>query len=212
MLRRATTRLGRRATTAARMQFATSSQLEWASNWSADVSTITLPSECTPSLSFDQSAAKMRELLKSEQLLLTDLRDDPEKFFLAHRLLAEVTPQLGPGFWIRFTVQYNLFAGTILAVAGPDQISKLQEIQTAGHLGCFALTEKLAGVNSGLVVHTTAEWDADAQVYRLNTPNEGAHKNWISQVPHGRLPSPTCVFNCRMINRPLAARVRTTAD
>jgi acyl-CoA oxidase len=154
---------------------------QWAATWLEDVSTIKLPRECLPSLSFEQSAAKMRELLKSRQLLLTDLRDRPERFFLAHKLLATACPTLGPGFWIRFTVQYNLFAGTILAVAGPDQLQRLEEIQDAGHLGCFALTEKLAGVNSGLVVHTRAEWDDAAQEFRLDTPDEGAHKNWISQ-------------------------------
>lgn len=47
--------------------------------------------------------------------------------------------------------------------------------------GSFALTEKFAGVNSGLVVNTAAEWDQDRGVFILNTPNEGSWKNWISQ-------------------------------
>jgi len=49
-------------------------------------------------------------------LSLTDIKNNPERFFHAHRLLAKITPQFGPGFWIRFTVQYNLFAGTIVAL------------------------------------------------------------------------------------------------
>ena len=61
-------------------------------------------------------------------------------------------------------MQYNLFAGTILALASDKQVGVLDEIQKNGELGCFGLTEKLAGVNSGLVVNTTADWDPDKQV------------------------------------------------
>lgn len=50
-----------------------------------------------------------------------------------------------------------------------------------GQLGCFSLTEKFAGVNSGLVVNTTADWDATTDTFILHTPNHGAKKNWISQ-------------------------------
>ena len=54
-------------------------------------------------------------------------------------------------------------------------------MQTEGSLGCFGLTEKLAGVQSGLVVQTTVEWDDEKQRFLLNTPSEGASRNWISQ-------------------------------
>jgi hypothetical protein len=37
------------------------------------------------------------------------------------------------------------------------------------------------GVNSGLVVETTADYDVNTQSFVINTPNEGAQKNWISQ-------------------------------
>ncbi len=34
-------------------------------------------------------------------------------------------------------------------------------MQNKGELGCFGLTEKFAGVNSGLVVNTTVEWNEE---------------------------------------------------
>ena len=43
------------------------------------------------------------------------------------------------------------------------------------------MTEKLAGVNSGLVVQTTATWSKEKQAFILDSPTEGSHKNWISQ-------------------------------
>jgi hypothetical protein len=51
------------------------------------------------------------------------MRDAPEKFFLAHRLLSTIG--LG-GFGIRFTVQFNLFAGSIIGLGGDAQIARLE--------------------------------------------------------------------------------------
>ena len=50
---------------------------------------------------YQESAERLRAIVQSGLLLHTDLVDRPERFFLAHRLLAEHTPKLGPGFWIR---------------------------------------------------------------------------------------------------------------
>jgi acyl-CoA oxidase len=52
-------------------------------------------------------------------------------------------------------VQFNLFAGSILALGGSSHLQRLIGMQTQGDLGCFALTEVTAGVSSGLVVETT---------------------------------------------------------
>lgn len=130
---------------------------------------------------YSKSADRLRRLVKEGPLRLTDLRDEPERFFLAHRLLSEFATQVGPGFGIRFTVQVNLFSGSILALGNPSQVAFLDEVQKKGYLGCFCLTERLAGVNSGLVVDTTAVWDEAKQMFCIDCPSEGAKKNWISQ-------------------------------
>lgn len=56
--------------------------------------------------------------------------------------MARHAPNLGPGFWIRFTVglrafvgthdevHYNLFAGSVLAVGNERQVKQLEEIQS----------------------------------------------------------------------------------
>ena len=46
-------------------------------------------------------------------------------------------PVLGPGFWIRFTVHYNLCAGTVLGLGNDEQIKLLDQWQDEGLLGCF---------------------------------------------------------------------------
>ena len=125
-----------------------------------------------------ESSRALRSLVKSKSLLFTDMSTNPSKFFMAHRLLSTVG--LG-GFGIRFTVQFNLFAGSIVGLAGPEQVKMLDEIQDKGQLGCFLLTEMQAGVLSGLIVETTCDWDEDSQQFILHTPSDKAAKNWISQ-------------------------------
>jgi len=123
-----------------------------------------------------------REITQTNLLRASDLGANPERFFEAHRLLAQHTVEHGPGFWIRFTVHYNLCMGTVMAVGTDDQVAALDDYQKAGQLGCFSLTEKLAGVQSGLVVETTATYDdRDGGSFVLHTPHDGARKNWISQ-------------------------------
>ena len=131
-----------------------------------------------PSLSPEESAAVLRDLIGRNLLSYTDMRDNPERFFEAHRLLSK---RLVGGFGIRFTVQYNLFAGSILGLGGEAQVAMLGQLQRDRALGCFALTEKGAGVNSGLVVNTTATWDPKKRNFVLHTPDELARKAWISQ-------------------------------
>ena len=131
-------------------------------------------------MSFTEAADQLRSLIQTNLLTLTDITDNPERFFLAHKLLGPLSTRIGPGFSIRFTVHYNLFAGTVVGLGSDEQIQKLvQRNVEKPRLGCFALTEVLAGVNSGLVVETTAVFENGRFI--INTPNDGACKNWISQ-------------------------------
>ena len=109
----------------------------------------------TPALGPVADSGATNFVVSEEQVLqFSDMRDEPEKFFLAHRLLSTVG--LG-GFGIRFTVQFNLFAGSIMGMASERQIAEwLPAWQRGGKLGCFLLTEVQAGVLSGLIVKTTA--------------------------------------------------------
>ena len=128
------------------------------------------------------SVERFKKLLQSMILKQTDLEENPDRFYAAHRFLSAYAHKIGPGFFIRFTVQFNLFAGTVLAIGNDEQKKSLNKMQANGELGCFCLTERLAGVSSGLVVQTQCHWDEEKQMFRLHTPTDGACKNWISQV------------------------------
>ena len=146
-----------------------------------------------------ESAQQLRFLIKTGLLKYSDIQNHPERFFEAHRMVLggglEVNENVrSPGFGVRFTVQFNLWAGSIFGLcvvsgarriragapsstrpccnshhlkypAHPKknrgdekQVAMLDNLQREGALGCFCLTEKFAGVNSGLVVQTTATW------------------------------------------------------
>ena len=168
----------RRNSTAVAASPADEEELRWEADFVAATDTI-----YDSSRSFEDSAAGLRALIKTGLLRHTDLRDRPERFFKAHRLLARHAVQQGPGFWIRFTVHYNLCFGTVLAVGSDEQIAALDDVEATGQLGCFALTEKLAGVQSGLIVQTKAVFDEGTDCFVLSNVGEtdGAYKNWISQ-------------------------------
>lgn len=74
----------------------------------------------------------LRSFIKTGLLRYTDMKQAPERFFAAHRLLAS---RILGGYGIRFTVQFNLFAGSILGLGGPEQIAMLDQLQKRGDLG-----------------------------------------------------------------------------
>ncbi|KAJ9457412.1 Acyl-coenzyme A oxidase [Diplonema papillatum] len=184
MLRRFCTTRGARTALAGSARWMSTE--EWAAAFKAatkDVASIDVNST-----QYEAGAVILRKLLRTGLLKHTDLVDKPERFFLAHRLLAAYATKAGPGFWIRFTVHYNLCVGTVLGIGSDEQIQEAVDMQRQGLLGCFALTEKLAGVSSGLVVNTEATWDPQTDTFVLNTVHPdtpeltaGSTKNWISQ-------------------------------
>lgn len=144
--------------------------LPWSEQWSQAI--VGLRSD----LGYENSAEQLRLLIKTGLLRLDDLRHRPSYFFEAHRLLAQHAPRLGPGFWIRFTVHYNLCFGSVLAVGSDEQVRQLEDVQGKGLLGCFALTEKKALVNSGMVVQTAAERDDAKSEFVIDSPLSGLMK------------------------------------
>jgi len=68
-----------------------------------------------------------------------------------------------------------------MALASAEQRERALKEQERGALGCFCLTEKLAGVNSGLVVNTKATYDVARRAFVIDSGGNDGTKNWISQ-------------------------------
>eukprot|EP01063_Lacrimia_lanifica_P024861 TRINITY_DN3267_c0_g1_i1.p1 TRINITY_DN3267_c0_g1~~TRINITY_DN3267_c0_g1_i1.p1 ORF type:complete len:525 (+),score=206.87 TRINITY_DN3267_c0_g1_i1:71-1645(+) len=130
----------------------------------------------------DQCAEDLKVLMRNKFLTVDALNERGlKRFFAAHRVMSGLTQghDKRGAFGVRFTVQYNLFFGTINALGSDLQRRQMRDMHDAGELGCFLLTEKAAGVLSGLIVATTATHNGDG--YTLHTPSADAAKVWISQ-------------------------------
>jgi hypothetical protein len=114
---------------------------DWAEQFKR--ATVDLASMDIHGISYEESAKRMRTLLQTGLLKHADLHNNPERFFLAHRLLARHAPKLGPGFWIRFTVHYNLCVGTVLALGSPQQVEDLKGALMPFAFKVFHLTTRL---------------------------------------------------------------------
>jgi acyl-CoA oxidase len=139
-------------------------RVAWRANYTAELARVL----GTPAKDYHDSAARLSGLVKSALLEFRHLKTDPSKFFEAHRLLVNHGFEQGPGFSIRFTVQYNLFAGTVLELGGPKHLRALEQMQRDGELGCFALTEKLAG-------HPPRRRVQELDIPRLDRVQGGGH-------------------------------------
>jgi acyl-CoA oxidase len=160
--------------------------------WSADVSPCYASGRSAPKMSqamvraledtpftHDEGvcAKQMQMILKANHIPYSSLVDAPEN-------LLRVSPgceRQNGALWTRFTVQYNLFAGSIVALGSDEQREELISEQLSGRLGCFSFTEKGTGVLSGAGVETTATFDAATAEFVINSPNKSSCKNWISQ-------------------------------
>lgn len=120
----------------------------------------------------------MRDIVSQGHLSYRTLEDDPAVLLRASRhFITSGNGALGT----RFTVQYNLFAGSIVALGTQEQRETLYETQKEGTLGCFAFTELGAGVLSGAAVETIAVYDKRTESFTITSPTPTSVKYWISQ-------------------------------
>ena len=127
--------------------------------------------------SYSEQSNAMSKIIKSNMASVEDLFiQNSSNLFLLHR---ELAAKCDEAIAVRITVQYNLFGGCVANLGDAKQCTWLKGVFERGELGCFALTERGAGVLSGLIVETECKWTTDGFV--LNSPSTAAYKVWISQ-------------------------------
>jgi len=89
---------------------------------------------------------------------------------------------------IKFGVQFGLFGGSIHRLGTERHHDEYLERVGALELpGCFAMTEWGHGSNVR-ELETTARYDPDAEEFVINTPHDGARKEWIGNAAaHGQV-------------------------
>jgi hypothetical protein len=134
--------------------------------------------ESAPMLDDEEACAgQMREIVAACHLTFDTLISEPGTLL---RCSAGMEGSNG-ALWTRFTVQYNLYAGSIVAMGTDEQRAALVAMQSSGSLGCFAFTERGAGVLSGAAMETTATYDSAADEFVIQSPTASSTKTWISQ-------------------------------
>jgi alkylation response protein AidB-like acyl-CoA dehydrogenase len=86
-----------------------------------------------------------------------------------------------------FTVQFNLFTGSLSALGTATHAALVQDARELKKLGCFALTENSAGVLSGLFCETIAYYNQETKKIVIHTPNDDAKKCWISYAGNSQI-------------------------
>lgn len=86
---------------------------------------------------------------------------------------------------VKFGVQFGLFGGAIYGLGSERHHAQyLESLGKAELLGCFAMTESGHGSNvKGL--ETTATYNKEDDTILINTPHEGAGKEYIGNALHG---------------------------
>lgn len=79
----------------------------------------------------------------------------------------------------KFTVQMNLFGGSIVGLGTKIHEKYYDLIDSLDVVGCFALTELGYG-NNAVVMEATATWDNNKKVFVVNTPTVNSQKYWIT--------------------------------
>ena len=104
-----------------------------------------------------------------------DFVNDPTNIFTAHEMLAYVDGSLST----KFTVQFNLFGGSLMALHTERHLPFLKKVDSIEHMGCFCFTELGYG-NNAPKMETTATWDQSTQEFVINSPTTMSQKYWIT--------------------------------
>mmetsp|Transcript_757 Transcript_757/g.1721 ORF Transcript_757/g.1721 Transcript_757/m.1721 type:complete len:603 (+) Transcript_757:222-2030(+) len=106
-----------------------------------------------------------------------DFERNPMNIFMAHEKLAEA---FDGSVATKFTVQFNLFGGTVLRLGSEEHRRELPDkIDSAQVVGCFGLSELGYG-NNAVEMETTATYDVETKEFIINTPSVLAWKYWIT--------------------------------
>jgi acyl-CoA oxidase len=102
----------------------------------------------------DLAYARIKRVCDEGVVSIFDFDDDPKNIFTAHEMLGMVDASLST----KFTVQFNLFGGTLNALSTERHLPFLRTISSIKNMGCFCFTELGYG-NNAPKMETTSHYD-----------------------------------------------------
>ena len=98
---------------------------------------------------------RLKKVADSKLFSIYDFVNDPKNLLTAHEMLSYIDGSLST----KFTVQYNLFGGTLIALHTDRHRPFMDKVDDLTHMGCFCFTELGYG-NNAVEMETTATYDS----------------------------------------------------
>ena len=118
---------------------------------------------------------RIKMVAEAKIFSIYDFKNDPKNLFTCHELIALFSGSMA----IKFTVQFNLFGGTLMALATERHKPFMDRVDSLENMGCFCFTELGYG-NNAVKMETTAIYDNHTQEFIINSPTTLSHKYWIT--------------------------------
>lgn len=123
----------------------------------------------------DLALKRLKEVVSKRLVSVKDFRTNPDNIFTMHEMLGFVDGSLAT----KFTVQFNLFGGTIVGLGTEIHEEFLNKLDELNIVGCFCLTEVGYG-NNAIEMETTAVYNEQTKQFVINTPTVNSQKFWIT--------------------------------
>lgn len=118
---------------------------------------------------------RLQKVADAKLFSIFDFENDPVNLFTCHEMLGTVDGSVAT----KFTVQNNLFGGTLMALSTPQHLPLLKQVDSLKIMGCFCFTELGYG-NNAPKMETTAIYDKATQTFTINSPSTLSQKYWIT--------------------------------
>lgn len=118
---------------------------------------------------------RLKKVADAGLFSIYDFERDPKNLLTAHEMLATVDGSLAT----KFTVQFNLFGGTLMALATDRHKEFMSKVDDLTHMGCFCFTELGYG-NNAVEMETTATYDEKTKEFVIHCPTTLSQKYWIT--------------------------------
>jgi len=118
---------------------------------------------------------RIKAVADSKLFSIFDFDNDPVNLFTAHEMIGQVDGSLAT----KFTVQNNLFGGSLMALHTERHLPFMRRVDSLDVMGCFCFTELGYG-NNAPKMETTATYDIATQEFIINSPTTASQKYWIT--------------------------------
>ena len=92
----------------------------------------------------EQAFARIKKVADAKLFSIFDFQNDPTNLFTCHEQIAQIDGSVAT----KFTVQFNLFGGSLMALATERHLPFMKTVDSLQSMGCFCFSELGYGNNA----------------------------------------------------------------